>query len=397
MIYDFNLEIPDDFKRPTNPFFGSGKHCFLYECPDYIKKRFNLDNKKVVLKVFNIEPFNDGDDIHEINWGDDPTGDNPRINTTLIEATKIQNICWWNGLAPRVYVIGTVKYNDNIYPAQLTEDLRSDNVDKDKYMKNSAKNTRPSRVPIANFSKNHEEAEVIYEKVIELGEKIGFEVDKKDVAMWDVIDGKLIDFQTFAFNDDYIPNLKSEYSEKTKWGKKHYHKIPELELNGGPRDMKTRIKELGLDKINFMGKTVLDLGCSGGLFVNYALEHGAKRVVGVDFLADTEGARGMSNELEYFNADYIDCDLREMDTTELRKRTGQEKFDIVFYLSMFRHVHFPSFIWEMCNDFALIEWNNWKTMSEIRELVETKFDIIESGPTTDHGSGKEYYKCIPKK
>lgn len=370
IVYDLKIKIPDDFRMPIEQSSGKGKHCFIYGCPSWVKEEFGLNDKKLLLKVFHAEPLKDKE-VRNINWGDDPKGTNPRINTTLFEATKIQNICCWEGLAPRVYALLIVKWKNEEYIAQLTEDIGT------------------------NFKEEHKDAEEAYEKVKKLGEKYGFQNDKNDVSKWDVIDDKLIDFQTFAFNESYPTKLRQVYKDGTKWGKIYYHAVPEIGLGGGPRKMEQRIKEMELDKVDFEGKTVLDLGCSGGAFVNYAIDRGAKKAVGIDFQKDIEGARLMSNHLGYFNAEYYGADLRIKDTQMLREMIGIDKFDIVLYLSMFRHVYFPSFVWELCKDTAIIEWNNWKSEEEIKKLVEEKFKIIRIGRTTDHGTGKPFYICRP--
>jgi len=389
MIYDLEVKI-EDYKLPSTQFEGRGKHCFIYDCPDWVKVLFGLEEKKVLLKVFRSIPINDNTDISKLKWGDDPVGDNPRRNANFINATRIQNIAHMNGLAPRVYGLCTAIYDGKKVVVQITDDVRGK-------VENEQKGIKPRTKPIANFVTEHKDAEPIYEKVIQLGNEYGFEVDKKDVSKWDVVNGQLLDFQTFDFNEKYLEKIRKIYKDGTKWGKIYYHAIPELGLSGGPRKMDKRIEEMRLEDIDFEGKTVLDLGCSGGLFINYALEHGATKAVGIDFPDAVEGARLASNHLGYFNADYYGMDLQKETTDSIRKATGVEKFDIVFYLSMFRHIHFPSFVWEMCKETAIIEWNNWKTeeSGEIKEMVKEKFEIKREGRTTDHGTGKPFYICEP--
>ena len=71
-------------------------------------------------------------------------------------------------------------------------------------------------------------------------------------------------------------------------------------MHGGPRDSERRIKELGLDQIDFKNKTVWDVGCAGGFFTRYAIDRGAKRVIGFDNEATVNAARNMANYLGYF-------------------------------------------------------------------------------------------------
>ncbi len=371
MIYDFGTKIPDTYEVPIQQSSGKGKHCFIFKCPDELKEKFGLEYKDLLLKVFLQEEYKEGNE-NKMKWGDDPSGDNPKVNTLLMEATKIQNICYFEFVAPRVHALVKVSWKGKDYLAQLTDNLGKE------------------------FGSKHSDSYRAYAKVKELGKIYGFENQKDDVSMWDVIQDKLIDFQTFWFTDEHAKKILEMYKDRTKWGKIYYHAIPEIGLTGGPRVMEQRIKEMELDKIDFKGKTVLDIGCSGGLFMHYALEHGAKRVVGLDFEKDVSGARLVSNELEYFNAEYYGIDLQHTNTNYLKGLLSAEKFDIVFFLSMFRHVEFPEFVWEMCGETAIIEWNNWKSEGEIYELVKKRFEITREGRTTDHGTGKPFYICKPK-
>ena len=362
-----------------------GKHCFITDCPVFVEEIYGLQNKKVILKVF--DTIENNIPYEEMKWGDDPkmihdrkrngmlTTDTRR-NTFLKDATIIQNICHWEGLAPRVYGLVSVIYKGKEYVAQITDFVGGEFGGLDE-------NRKPLR------------AEALYQKIIKLGNKYGWEVAKQDVAERDEKDGQFIDFQTFMLNAKYKKWLLENYKEGTKWGKVYYQENESLGLSGGPRDFKQRVKEIGLDKIDFRGKTVLDIGCSGGNFLKYALEGGAKKVVGLDFPDVINGTRAVFNDEGYYHADFYGVDLRETNTEKLRKLIGMDKFDIVFYMSMFRHVHFPSFIWELCGGLAIIEWNNWKTEKEIEAMVKEKFTIIQKGKTTDHGTGKDYYICKP--
>ena len=106
-----------------------------------------------------------------------------------------------------------------------------------------------------------------------------------DGRNYNIIGNKYVDFQGFVPLSDYKEGLKKRLigiAKIGKWGPfKNYHTISELGITGG-RDTKHRIENLGLNKINFKNKTVLDIGCSEGIFCHYAIKHGAKRVVGID-------------------------------------------------------------------------------------------------------------------
>lgn len=369
MILNTVVEIPDDFSLPTKPSSGRGKHCFLYQCPETLKEELGLEGKEIALKVFdeikNNKPYG------QMKWGDDPTDPTGRRNTLFKDATIIQNICAWLGLAPRVYAIVRARWKGEEYVAQVTD-------------------------WIPDVFNSYEEAYALYLKVVKMGNEYGWEVAKQDVSQWDVRGGKLVDFQTFKLNDKYREVLHYKYKEGTKWGKIYYQENEAMGLSGGPRNFEQRVREMGLEEIDFEGKTVLDIGCSGGNFVTYALDRGAKKAVGIDLSYVAKGARWAANNSGHYRADFYGVDIINQDTEGLSKILGEEKFDIVFYLSMLRHTHFPSFVWKMCRETAIIEWNNWRPECVTRAIVDEKFKVIKSLRTMDHGDGKPVWICKPK-
>ena len=175
---------------------SGAKHCFIVKSGgfiDLIKKRYGRDD--ICLKVFDEgEPIENEKDIKNFKWGDDPKGDNPRVNTTLWEATQIQNICSWEGLAPRVYGIETVVVAGKVCPVQVTEYLN-------------------------DKSTTQEKADEVYDKIIEVGKKYNFGIDKRDVSTRDAMGNKLVDFQTFAFIKPYDVTTRNIYIEHGRYGR----------------------------------------------------------------------------------------------------------------------------------------------------------------------------------
>jgi hypothetical protein len=98
-----------------------------------------------------------------------------------------------------------------------------------------------------------------------------------------LINGKLVDWQGAGFKDDYEEALKQRYAQYTMFGESKYQTLPELGIQDGIRKTDIRIKDLGLDKIDFKNKNVIDIGCSGGNFLMYASSMGAKRLTGIDW------------------------------------------------------------------------------------------------------------------
>jgi len=177
----------------------------------------------------------------------------------------------------------------------------------------------------------------VYAWINKLGKQYGFKAQKDITNHQDLINGKFVDPQPFAFEDrPYLEYVKEVYCEKGKYGKIYYQDEPGIGLTSGPRKSKDRIKYLALDKIDFKGKVVWDIGCAGGYFCRYAMDRGAKRVIGLDTKDTLEAAFHVGNYLKYFNIDYVECDLsRGIPVADIPKA------DIAFFLSMNLHVGIP--------------------------------------------------------
>ena len=92
-----------------------------------------------------------------------------------------------------------------------------------------------------------------------------------------------------------------------------------------------------LERIDFRGKRVLDLGCGRGEAVKYAVQHGAGDVHGVDFSADAIAiARRFLDEAGV--AAHLHCaDALELLRTWSAQETGGH-FDIVMMLDCVEHI-----------------------------------------------------------
>lgn len=333
--------------------YARGKHCYVFVSPY---------NENLIIKLFDYQEA--GESAKDFFWGDPPKSGGPNMSVSLFDATLIQNICWLHGLAPRVYSIEKVKLGhdrEQRFFVQWIERCR-------------------------NFEENMKDVLEVYNKVKALGDQYGFGNDKDDVSMADVMDGKLIDFNTFHFKDR--EKLKDKYIEYAKYGKVYYHGVKEWGLSGGPRDNENRVKWMGLGNIDFKNKTVLDLGCAGGYFCKYARHRGAREVLGID-----SPGNGSPDPIKgaYLSA-WMDgkwgIDFEELD---LSKNKPEGVWNIVFFLSMNFHIGIPEWLPEVTGELCIFE-DNSKDRNAKGTLEKMFSRVKEVGIAKDHGD-KPIYFC----
>jgi len=319
--------------------FPRGKHCFIHDG----------------WKVFNDKPDNQ-------LWGDKPKENQHNMSVSLKDATKIQNICWMHNLAPRVYGVHQVQVGAHRYWAQFTE--------------------------VVSGETSMDEAWEVYTKVKKLGEEYGFTNDKDDVSTYDVMGGKLVDFNTFHFTDDHQAKIKAKYIKTARYGKIYYHDIPEWGLTNSPRQNPERIKWLGLDRIDLEDRKFADLGCAGGYFVRYAEKQGA-RAIGYDCSNigsenPIAACRLVANEFECWESDYIEMDLR----TE-----KPAPADVVLFASMNFHVDIPKWLPEITQFLCIFE-DNSKEHNALPELKKMFRKVEQVSVATDQDNcQKPIYWC----
>jgi tRNA (mo5U34)-methyltransferase len=101
-----------------------------------------------------------------------------------------------------------------------------------------------------------------------------------------------------------------------------------------------RFIEAELDKVDFAGKTVLDIGCWDGYWSFYAERRGAARVLATDDSSQNwTGSAGFHLAKELFQSS-VECDL-ELSVYDLSKL--EHKFDIILCLGVFYHLIDPFF------------------------------------------------------
>lgn len=329
-------------------------------------KMYGRNPDSCAIKVFYGNPLGEGEKLTDALWGDNPDLSNPhdvRKNTKLFDGSKIQNILWWHGLAPRVYGIFEAEYEGNRVACQLVEYITGDRA------------------------KDDEEIYHVYGRVKEFGKNYHFSDVKNILNRNDVISGKIVDVQQFAFDRDAINVFKNIYIEKGRYGKVYYQDIPELDLWGGPRKSEDRIKYLSLDKVDLKGKVVWDVGCAGGYFLRWARLNGATRAIGFDNADTIYSAFMIGTWLGFFNIDYVECDLRRG-----IKDDTVPKADVALFLSMNFHVPIHKQILEA--PVVVFEDNGKETRHNdvLGEPWISNFNNIEFvGRGEDHGNKAIYH------
>lgn len=343
-----------------------GKCCFITnQGIDEIRNFYG--RPKAWLKIFFNEGFDTWGDPEWGGYGLDRNREIGRVSY-LKEATVIQNLCWMAGDAPRVYALLEVERDGKKYPAQLIEYLE------------------PNKVKVD-----------INKQLDDMEEYLGkFRVrmcHRELLGQHDFIDGKLIDFQGFTFKSDAEEAIVNYVKKYGKYGKSHYQSIDAVGLTAKPRDTKQRVKEMGLKKLDFEGKDVLDIGSNLGAFCMYAADQGAKRVVGIDLPDEALASKVLAFYLGYHNIDYFGLELGKNDDNN---PLHNKKFDIVFYLSMVAHIGIPKWLGKVTKETLIFEVNamgsKFKTEQHIDELQNDFKSIELYGKTTDHNP--EYPKPI---
>lgn len=344
-----------------------GKHAFITRSEPMLSEvcsRYDRDTRGMCLKVFYGNPLEGRQTLDDAMWGDDPSPTDVRRNTKLIHGSQIQNILWKRGISPRVYAVFEVKWNDKRLGCQLTDFVEGKPTDK------------------------IEDCHNMFARINNIGKDYGFRGIKDITNCWDLIDGKFVDPQPFAFEDDpYIKYVKTTYCEKGRYGKVYYQNEPRIGLTGGPRKSLDRIKYMKLDRIDFKGKTVWDVGAATGFFCRYAVDRGAKRVIGLDLKEPLEAAFHVGNLLKYFNIDYVECDLKERIPL-----ADIPKADVAFYLSLNLHIGTP----EALKDIPLVIFEDNsrenRNKTELEEPWTSWFKRIEFvGKALDHGNKSIYW------
>lgn len=289
----------------------------------------------------------------------------------LYDATRIQNLYWFYGLAPRIYDLVEVEYCGEVHIAQVTEILPEEERGKledgpGKLMNEVNKKYGIGRLSIDPNPKHQ------YKKY-------------------------LVDFsQHKLLCDVYESYLKEEMVKNAGWGSNPatYQSAEELGVFG-QRSLDGRLQAYHWDEIDFTGKTVLDYGCSSGQTARECLKRGARHVVGLDLPRVAKVAFELSNYLGYFNIDYYGDNFNHEGSDvygKIKEYTGKDKFDIVLYLSVMQ-LKKPPYLKEIVGKYFFLEGHTADKDETYRPWLEENFNKVEFlGASKDH-SIRPVFRC----
>lgn len=331
-------EVLDDFK--------TGRYAILLKkekIDEYFPEIRNWfsDVEGITLKIF-LNAFQD--DLKEIPWAIQPS--------SVFESTIIQNRFAEGGLAPKVYGLIEVEDNKRKYLAQITKDIG----DHDPNM-------------------TDEQLDKKYDEIVKFAQANGFSIMSHDKKKENIINGQWIDFQDFVYSDHAKKkeSVRQLLIQKQLWQNNTYQSFEEFGVKG----IRGKARMTYLESHFYKNKPikVLDLGCSGGAICNFAAEHGASRVIGVDFEEVIIASQAASNYLGNFQIDYYGYDLKDEAFYEFLKTKGHDKFDLICFLSMEQHVGLPRYLSKFMHDESvlLFESNCYKPLAILKPELEEKF------------------------
>lgn len=318
-----------------------------------------ITDKKLALKKFKIKM---------------PTGFGLKIfwrnhwqKSKINDIAKIENILWINGISARVIEKIKIKYQNIECPALIIESIKS--KDNDDYI---IRIDDLERICKENFIK------INYE-----GKNGMQEINNRN--NW--IKDKYIDLGGFKFKDKnkYFEKLKKDIIKYTYFGSGFHQSYQSSFDFEGKRKTNYRIKKYELDKIDFNGKSVLDLGCNLGLFCHYAKKRGAKDVLGIDKNKEAiKCAKEYANWKELYNINFKAKDLNNF---------KPKPADIVFFLAVSQYLGFPEWLGEITKEVLIYEGHANEELIETKEKLEKIFPRVDEIGYSEDRSKRPILKC----
>lgn len=326
--------------------------------------------ENICLKVFHFPSPNQLLELYV--WGK-PLDFNDK-KSLLFGSTIVQNIVHFNlGKAPRVYKLFFLEYNGQLYPAQVMD-----------YVEEAPEASLEARKKLYLEVDKHLDHLHLHKPFFDLNQHSNVRGDK------------LLDFQGSDTTYRYREIVKGNYIKHCTFANNVYQPVDELEI-GSFRAGKQRVEDMRLTKLlnqRYSNPSVLDIGCSGGYFLRWFEEQGARKLVGADYQSVVVYARDLANYLGNFGIDFIPVDFGKLQQAPIG-----EKFDIVLFLSMYRHIGFPDWIMDVISPQGtmVFEVNGDEHEPFFLGLLSEKFSRIEKvGDATDF-DGRSIFHCSKPK
>jgi len=351
----------------------TGLHSTMYrgEGLRVMAEEFNRDPKGLAIKIWH-QPTLQG--VESYIWGlpynpDEPTSSN------WLEALSIQNICAHYGIAPRVYGIGCWKNPHKersgatyYHPVALVEDVGDEIV-------------------------TRHEAKQAFEAVRDLGRRLGFTIpDCTPTPEYNVRANKWIDFGGARFSEGYEDQMLDRYDKLTSFGA-HAYQSPVT----GPgadtpsiRNTMGRLEwlDLNVGALDFAVNSVLDVGCSGGQFLNYYNRTCKARGLGLELPEKVKGAMEYSAYTYNWNVDYRGVDLRSFDKP-------QERYDLVLFLSVEQYIGgLVEWVKDCVGHRLVAELHHEYGHPKVREWLQPDFEEVKAFWSKDYGRLVVHYDRV---
>lgn len=295
---------------------------------------------------------------------------------SIKEKMVISNIFSISNMAPLVYDIINLKYQDILLQAMVVEHIKGKVVHGQK----------GSRFLEDFFKKMEEEQiEIISEKTLTPN---GFKRIDVDISPPtynnNIIQNRnstfYIDIQNFRLKtkDAFLKMLPS-IREKTHFGevlpfrggKYSYQSIPFLGVNG-KRNTSKRFKMfdylLPENDIQVEGSRVLDVGCNLGIFIAYFLNRGASWCTGVDLPEIADLAKRFLFYQGFSRFDLMGCDLKNM-----KMPFNKQEYEVILYLSISHHIGFPDWLNETSFKSFIFEGKEGQNVEDAKNILLERF------------------------
>lgn len=202
-----------------------------------------------------------------------------------------------------------------------------------------------------------------------------------------------VDFSGFHFIDIQAYEADLVHQAHSRRGEHigvAYQPVPDLGIKG-TRDMETRIAAMRLNEIDFVGKTVLDIGCNLGYLCRWMGAQGARRVVGVDRIADL--TYQVANFLGDWETDYLRLRLPE-EAGRIFFNSGIQTFDIVIATAVVKHVGgLAPWLRELCRDLFIFEGHGSIGATVYEPQLHDYFKTVTYFGQTNDNYKRHLFQC----